>query len=318
MSDASDIQRIEVRHASGPVADRVRRWFETTRRVGKPDGSRAIRLPHPEKRGFDIKIKGAGLLGGPIRFGHHLRTGPVAPLFDFDGRMMADVASGHDNAYLGGASFQQAATEYAVSNLLTELGHAVVPCLGYGRVSTATHDSWFSIFEWDRSWRGSFVPPHVPLEEFLAANIRLGGLLVDLAAKHGLIGHCWYIRAADGSAVIKDLHPFRQADPISMSQLSWVMQLLFALHIRCQGCFTNMHTAKVPNLPADLEAYPLRAVIPDAIAADHERLKANIVRPYMRGTPAEFSPRALLAALRDTRIGAALLERCPPAYARFE
>ena len=33
------------------------------------------------------------------------------------------------------------------------------------------------------------------------------------------------------SAIIKDLHPFRMADPISMSQLSWVMQLFFALHI---------------------------------------------------------------------------------------
>jgi len=317
MSEASDIQ-IEVRHTTGPVADRVRRWFETTRRVGKPDGSRSIRLPHPEKPGFDIKIKGAGLLGGPIRFGEYLRTGPVAPLFDFDGRMMADIASGHNNASIGGASFQQAATEYTVSKVLTELGHAVVPCLGYGRISSATHDSWFSIFEWNRSWQGSFMLPLVPLDEYLAANVRLGGLLVDLAMQHGLIGYCWYIRAADGSAIIKDLHPFRQADPVSMSQLSWVMQLLFALHIRCQGSFTLMHAAKVQNLPADLEAYALRAVIPDAVALDHEKLKATIVRPYMRGTPAGFSSRALLTALRDTRVGAALLERCPAAYARFE
>src|SRR5712671_4560392 len=136
MEDETEIQQIEIRHATGPVAERVRRWFETTRRVGKPDGSRSIRLPHPEKRGFDIKIKGAGLLGGQIRFGRFLRAGPLAPLFDFDGRLMADVASGHDNAYLGGASFQQAATEFAVSRTLAGLGHAVVPCLGYGRVST--------------------------------------------------------------------------------------------------------------------------------------------------------------------------------------
>jgi hypothetical protein len=318
MEDETVIQQIEIRHAMGPVAERVRRWFETTRRVGKPDGSRSIRLPHPEKRGFDIKIKGAGLLGGQIRFGRFLRAGPLAPLFDFDGRLMADVASGHDNAYLGGASFQQAATEFAVSRTLAGLGHAVVPCLGYGRVSTKIHDSWFSIFEWDRNWRGSLIPPHVPLEEYLAANVRLGGFLVDLATQHGLIGHCWYIRGAEGSYFLKDLHPFRQADPVSMSQLSWVMQLLFALHIRCQGCSTNMRRAKVENLPVDLEAYPLRAVIPDAVAADHERLKTTIVRPYMRSLPADFSPRTLLAALRENRIGAALLERCPPAYARFE
>jgi hypothetical protein len=38
----------------------------------------------------------------------------------------------------------------------------------------------------------------------------------------------------------------------------------------------------------------------------------------MRSLSAEFSPRTLLAALRENRIAAALLKRCPPAYARFE
>jgi hypothetical protein len=146
------IDRIEIRHASGSVAERVRRWFETTRRVGKLDGSRSVRLPHPDKSGFDIKIKGAGFLGGPIRFGRHLRSGPTAPVFDFDGRMMKDVASGHDNSFLGGASFQQASTEYAITQILAGLGFPVVPCVGYGRLATLVHDSWFSIFEWDRAW----------------------------------------------------------------------------------------------------------------------------------------------------------------------
>src|SRR5262249_13247702 len=167
--------------------------------------------------------------------------------------------------------------------ILAELGHAVVPCLGYGRVSTKAHDSWFSIFEWDRSWADAVAVPSVPLEEYLAANIRMGEFLVGLAVDHGLIGHCWYIRAAGGSYVIKDLHPFHRADPVSMSQLSWVMQLLFVLHIRCQACLTFPRAAKAENLPADLEAYPLRCLIPDAIAADHEQLKATIVKPYMRG-----------------------------------
>lgn len=318
MNDVTAIQQIEFRHVTGAVADRVRRWFETTRRVGKPDGTRSIRLPHPEKSGFQIKIKGAGFLGGQIRFGQNLRAGPVSPLFDFDGRMMADVASGHDNAYLGGMSFQQAVTEHAVSGYLTRLGHRVVPCLGYGRISTAAHDSWFAVLEWHGSWRGSFVPPLVSVEEYLAANVRMGGFLVDLAVQHGLIGHCWYIRAAGGDYFLKDLHQFRVADPISMSQLSWVMQVLFFLHIRCQGSFTNMRNAKVKNLPPDFEAFTLRALVPDAGSADHEHLKATIVRPYMRSVPSGFSSRALLAALRENRVGAALLERCPPAYVRFE
>ena len=66
------------------------------------------------------------------------------------------------------------------------------------------------------------------------------------------------------------------------------------------------------------QAAVTRVKDPDSVAADHEQLKAMLVRPYMRSAPAEFSPRALLATLRATRVGAALLERCPHAYARFE
>jgi hypothetical protein len=313
-----DIERIEIRHASEAVAERVRRWFGTTRRVGKPDGSRSVRLPHPEKRGFDIKIKGAGFLGGPIRFGTYLRSGPAAPVFDFDGRMMEDVASSHDNAFLGGASFQQAATEYAITRILAGLEIPVVPCLGYGRVATAAHDSWFSIFEWDRDWKDAVAVPSVSLEEYLQANIRMGGFIVDLAIRHDLIGHCWYVRAADGSYRIKDLHPFRRADPVGMSQLSWVMQVLFQLHIRCQACLMFPRAAKVANLPPDLAAYPLRAILPDAVAADQEHLNAAIVAPYMERPPAAFAPRDLLATLRRNRIAATLLDLCPERYARYE
>ena len=51
--------------------------------------------------------------------------------------MMEDVASGHDNAYVGGASFQQAATEYRMTQRLASLGYRVVPCLGFGKVEKA-------------------------------------------------------------------------------------------------------------------------------------------------------------------------------------
>ncbi len=313
-----EIERIEIRHASEAVAERVRRWFATTERVGKLDGSRSVRLPHPEKRGFDIKIKGAGFLGGPVRFGTYLRSGPAAPVFDFDGRMMEDVASGHNNAFLGGASFQQAATEYAVTRILAGLKIPVVPCLGYGRHGTADLDSWFSIFEWDRDWKEAVAVPSVPLEEYLEANVRMGGFIVDLAVRHDLIGHCWYVRAGDGSYRIKDLHPFRRADPVSMSQLSWIMQVLFQLHIRCQACLAFPRAAKAENLPPDLGAYPLRAILPDAVAADQEQLNSSIVAPYMERPPVEFSVRDLLATLRRSRIASALLDLCPERYVRYD
>ena len=77
----------------------VRELFAGKRSKHILDGSHSIRLPHPQKKDFWLKIKGAGYMGGPIGFGQYLRTGPSAPVFDFDGRMMEDIASGHDNAY---------------------------------------------------------------------------------------------------------------------------------------------------------------------------------------------------------------------------
>ncbi len=242
-----DTHRIEVRHASQAVAQRVRDWFAGGKRIKILDGSRSVRVPHPEKRGFDLKIKGAGFRGSSVRFGMRHRQGPRAPIFDFDGRMMEDVASGHANAFVGGASFQQAATEFRISQILSGMGMAVVPCVGYGQVALAEHTSWFSVFEWDRSWSDAVVVPSISLQEYIEANLRMGQLIVDLAVQHDLIGYCWYVSAPDGTYLIKDVHPFRQADPVNMSQLSWVMQVLFALHIRCLACQHYPRVAKLEN-----------------------------------------------------------------------
>jgi hypothetical protein len=315
--DSVDIERIEVRHASEAISARVHRWFETTRRVGIPDGSRSIRLPHPEKRGFDLKIKGAGFIGSQIRFGSFIHTGPVAPVFDFDGRMMEDVAAGHDNAYAGGASFQQAAVEYEITRRLAEAGVAVVPCLGYGRVDTAEHTSWFSLFEWDREWKPVRAGPLVSLQEYLDAHIKMGAFVLDLATRHDLIGYAWYTRAGDGTYRVKDLHPFHRADPVNMSQLSWVMQMIFPLRVLCEACKYFPRAAGIADLPADMATYPWRGVVPEATEDDLKVLHARIVKPYAVKPPEDFTPRALRRALGETRIGAALLDLCPDRYVRF-
>ena len=85
------------------MAGRVRAFFTGERPGFKKDGRRSVRIAHPSKAGVEIKIKGAGLNGRFIKFGTRRKTGPKAVLFDFDGRMMEDMASGHDNAYAGGA-----------------------------------------------------------------------------------------------------------------------------------------------------------------------------------------------------------------------
>ncbi|MCX5517853.1 hypothetical protein OSH10_05355 [Kaistia defluvii] len=307
------IKNIEVRHASDAVCRRIHAWFQSDKRIGILDGSRSIQLPHPEKRGFALKIKGAGLHGGTVRFGVFSKTGPAARRFDFDGRVMEDVASGHDNAFLGGASFQQASTEFHVSRLLAERGVPVVPCLGFGRIDTETHVSWFSIFEWHRDWKSGLIPG----EDYGEANIRLTSAMLQLAVEHDLIGYCGQIRDSAGRYLLKDLHPFHQADPISMSQLSWVMQVLFTLNIRCHAARHFAVAAGLDVLPDDIVAYPLRGLVADATLDDFTALRASVLKPYLARAPQDFTPRALYEALRSTRTGNALLDLCPPKFTRW-
>src|SRR5262245_56908988 len=84
----------------------VRDWYSGRIAALKLDGERSVHLPHPDGGGRVLKLKGAGLSGGPVQFGVYHRTGPKAPVFDFEGRMMEDIAAGHDGAFRGGASFQ--------------------------------------------------------------------------------------------------------------------------------------------------------------------------------------------------------------------
>lgn len=306
---------IEVRHASAAVAERVRKWFDGEPFKRKVDG-RSVWIPHPERPDRQLKIKGAGLAGRPFEFGPRHNSNLRQPLFDFEGRMMEDVASGHDNPHSGGASFQQAATEYEMTRILAGLGHPVVPCIGYGRLEREGKVSWFSLFEWDPAWRYVLMP-HATLAEYIAVNLMNGELLLGLARTEGLIGHCWHVAAPDGSWIIKDLHPFRRADPISMSQLSWVMQLIFALHIRALAAVYFPRKFKLENVPEDIQAFPFRCALPGATRADHEHMRWTIVAPYMLGPPAEFEPAVLQRVLEANPIARALLDLTPPAYTRF-
>lgn len=318
MSGTDDpIVGVEIRHASAAVARRTKAWFETGGRVGAPDGSRSILLPHPDRRGFALKIKGAGFGGGPIRFGTFCSNGPMALTFDFDGRAVEDVASGHDAAYLGGASFQQACTEFNVTRRLEALGMPVVPCIGYGRVDTARHSSWFSLFDWHRSWSAVSVPRTGPMDGYLAGNRRLTEAMLRLAVEHDLVGYCSLVQTTTGEFLLKDMHPFRQLDPITGSQLSWVMQVIFALNIRCQAIRYFPAAAARGDAPADIVVHALQPVLADATQDDYEALRTRIVKPYMRLPIATFDPRLLVDALCATRIGSALLEHCPDRYPRW-
>lgn len=312
------IEEVELRHIDGPVADLVRRRFIERQPAGIADGERSILLPHPEKPGVNIKIKGAGLFGGSVLFGTWHKTGPVAPLFDFEGRMMEDVASGHDNAYHGGASFQQAATEFRMARLLADLGYRVVPCLGYGRVRHGAFASWFSVHELRADWQ-TISPGHFSLDHYLAAKDEIGRHVLDLAVRHGIVGYASAVGAPIEAITIKDLHPFRMADPLSMSQLSWVMQLFFGLHILSLGAIHAVRRKYPDNAEALVHAQigVFRAVCPDVTLDDHEALRRQLVAPYMLRRPADFDPQVLQRVLSGNRLTRALLEVCPADYARY-
>jgi hypothetical protein len=301
---------VDVRHASPKVEQRVRKWFEDSPSLALKDGSRSIRLPHPEHVGKILKIKGAGLLGGKVQFGNQHRAGPAAPTFDFEGRRMEDVASAHNSAFIGAASFQQAAVEFATSQKLTTLGYPVVPCLGYGRVQAGDHVSWFSLFELAKGW--------TDVNEYLDANIENSRLLVELAIKHNMIGYFWFVQTEKGQWLLKDLHPFREFSPINMSQISWTLQVITALYTRCQACKHFGIGSGLSMTPDDLASIPLKSIVPDASALDYQDLKSNIVKPYIKTQAENFSTSRLLDSLYASRVARTLLERCPEAYARWK
>jgi hypothetical protein len=298
------------------VAERVRDWFAGRVAATRLDSSRSVHIAHPDDIRRLIKVKGAGFNGGPVRFGRLNKAGPMFPSFDFNGQAMEDVAIGHDGAWLGGASFQQATVEYRVSRRLAELGHDVVPCLGYGRIEKGGHFSWFSVFDHEPGLTNEMSYPLIPLERWVDLNTRIGLLLHDLAVNHDLLGYCWYSLRSNGAYLIRDLHPFRFADPFNMSQLGWVMTLFFALHLRGDGTRLRILKLNDPNVPDDLHVRQYRPFLPDVTVADHDDLRARLVGPYMRKRPEPFAVERLIDVLRGNRITAAMMEACPAKFAR--
>jgi hypothetical protein len=303
--------RLVFMHASPEVEAVVREWFEARALPCKLDGDRSVRIAHPDYEGMDLKIKGAGFRGGPIRYGQFNRSNLRAPVFDFEGRMTEDVASGHDNALLGAASFQQAVAEFRMSLFLRRIHVPHVLCTAYGKLETDDATTWFSLHDWDpRMVR--VVTPNVTAREFVAAKIHASKQILDLALRYNIIGYCAYGRIGR-EYFLYDLHPFRQLDAFNMSQISWVMHVIFNLHIMALDIISEELAAEFPQ---DAQAFPFRCALPDASRDDHEELRWTVIAPYMLACPKEFSMRVLCAALARNRISRALLELCPREFER--
>lgn len=310
------LDTVDFRHIPQAYRQPVLDWFSGRLQPLALDGARSVRLPHPDGGGRVLKLKGAGFMGGPVRFGVHHKSGPKAPVFDFDGRMMDDIASGHDGAPSGGCSFQQAATEYHVTQRVLAAGYPAIACLGYGRIEKDGRSSWFSLFDHEPGLETETIFPAVDLATWIELNTSIGAAMVGLAVNHGLIGYCWYALTPDGRRLLRDLHPYRLADPFNMSQVSWVMQLFYAMHIRGNAQRLRAPKWNEPAMPADLHVWQYRAVCPEASLADHDALRENLVIPYMLNPPEAFEPEGLVAVLRGNPITAAMMDACPPTFAR--
>lgn len=294
----------------------VRDWFAGRITDYTRSGERSA-LVHKAAAGHPgIKIKGAGLNGGPIRFGVYRKTGPVAPLFDYDGRRMEDVALGHDGAFAGGASMQQAVTEWRVTRHLQELGISVLPCLGYGSVFDGQHRSWFSVFGWNSDWQGKLNPPKDTIATLREMSHMVSETLLRLAVDHRLAGFAWAIRDADGVPMLKDLHPFRKLDPMNMSQVSWVMQVYYAFHILAVSNRSIFKGRFGEETPDEVPVWMFNAFCPEATVEDWDRLRFSVVTDYIINAHPDFSTEALLDLLEGNPISARLMEHCPPEFAR--
>jgi hypothetical protein len=304
--------RLTFFHASPGVEAVVTEWFANYALPRRIDGQRSIRIVHPDYEGLELKIKGAGYKGGPVRFGTFHQSKLKVPIFDFDGRMTEDVASGHDNAFAGGASFRQVVAEYRMSRFLQRIRIPHIVCAAYGKLEIDGAASWFSLHDWDRRLIRITLPEVTP-EEFASTMLRAGKELLELALRYNIIGNCEYAKIEQNYFWL-DLHSFRQADAFNMSQISWVMQVIFSLHIISLEILRVRETGAV--LPPDIQAYPFRCVLPNAGRDDHEHLRWNVIAPYMLGPSSDFSMRALHGVLRANRISNALLESCPAEFER--
>lgn len=160
------------------------------------------------------------------------------------------------------------------------------------------------------------IYPEVPLDLWITLNREIGDLMFGLAVQHDLIGYCWYSQTPDGRRLIRDVHPYRFADPYNMSQLSWVMQLLYAMQIRGNAQRLRAPKWNNPDMPPDLHVWQYRAFFPGVRLEDHEQLRHELVASYMLAQPKDFHFEHLVALLKRNRISAALMEACPAKFAR--
>ena len=175
-----------------------------------------------EGQELSIKIKGFRNLDNyGINTDRHGSKLPQGLTFDFDGRKIVNNAMAHSNAFLGGMSFQQAATEYNAYKKLSTLGlsASILECLGWGELLLDDgQKSYFSVHK--------FLYKTQSESREIAPQIQR-----ILAFDHNIITYFSSI-TTDLGPFLYDFHPVQELTPINDSAVSSTFALLNSLNIQ--------------------------------------------------------------------------------------
>lgn len=286
--------------------DMIVDWFSGKVTDFTPSGTRSVFLKLSDQ--VDLKIKGAGFPPDyRIHFEERHRTGPRAFRFDYEGRRMEDIAIGHDTAFKGGMSYQQAAVEYLASSKLSELGYTVVPCAGWGTVrgSADNEVSFFAALYWDKKIVRANSKA-CPDELRLHLLKRSTQLLADIQLNH-LISTFFAVGMLDNSEVIYDLHPTRMISRITDSPISATMQTIFNMRVRWWALKTFSSLEKEVDAVKFADEV-FRSVLPDLGYDECRALEVDVIKPILTSHGSQDYLESI-AILNSNRLGTFLLKR---------
>ncbi len=225
-SEADDLRTVEATRGDVAVTLFVRRALSerdvariVDQLTGRYEGprhlsqERTVLLPAETDLPYDgIKLKGAGLRGGRIRFDEAHQVPYALPRYDAEGSYAEDLARGFHRACSGGMSYQQATNEYRIVSWLVSRGFDTLPALGWGSVDSAGRKSWLLVLNapfrefWDwchqPSWDADLVR-EMPVVQ-ARGQVELRRLGVTLALNG--------VTSVGGRLVRKDLHGARFHD----------------------------------------------------------------------------------------------------------
>jgi hypothetical protein len=191
---------------------------------------------------------------------------------------MEDVALGHDAAFEGGMTYQQASIEYKASMYLQGLKYYVVPCIGWGKVDNPGKGdpSFFAVVKWRKDLQrvGSTDPAtSLDLLRWSAHAV------VECHFRHH-VGTYFSCAKLGKDYYLYDLHPTRLISALTDSPISAAMTMLYNLRVRWWGLKTFCRLDEEEERRAFADEV-FRAVLPNASYDDCRNLERDVIVPML-------------------------------------